>query len=161
MDVIIENDDPYHHPHAEEEGLRVGEPAAIFPVGKQKRDLERTGHRFSFPSWKNARCHQFWSAPAPLQRSPLPGRLQPFPDAFTLVLLHLTTSRTTNRLGRWSAALLPASFTGVLVASACGVSSPAASAVQARTHGVSSITRQTQAMVLRQSVVSSIGRVLF
>lgn len=29
------------------------------------------------------------------------------------------------------------------------------------THGVSSITLQTQAMVLRQSVVSSIGRVLF
>lgn len=29
------------------------------------------------------------------------------------------------------------------------------------THGVSSITLHTQAMVLRQSVVSSIGRVLF
>lgn len=29
------------------------------------------------------------------------------------------------------------------------------------THGVSSITLQTQAMVLRQSVVSSIGSVLF
>lgn len=29
------------------------------------------------------------------------------------------------------------------------------------THGVSSITLQTHAMVLRQSVVSSIGRVLF
>lgn len=29
------------------------------------------------------------------------------------------------------------------------------------THGVSSITRHTQAMVLRQSVVSSMGKVLF
>lgn len=29
------------------------------------------------------------------------------------------------------------------------------------THGVSSMTRHTQAMVLRQSVVSSMGRVLF
>lgn len=65
----------------------------------------------------------------------LPGRLQPFPDAFTLVLLHLTVSRTTNHLGHWSAALLPASFTGALVASACGVSSPAASAVQACVRG--------------------------
>lgn len=38
---------------------------------------------------------------------------------------------------------------------------PNPSAHRVGTHGVSSITLQTQAMVLRQSVVSSIGSVLF
>lgn len=31
VNVIIENDDAHHHPHAEQHGVCVGEPAAVLP----------------------------------------------------------------------------------------------------------------------------------
>lgn len=33
VNMIVENDDPHHHPHAEQHGVCVGEPAAVFPAG--------------------------------------------------------------------------------------------------------------------------------
>lgn len=32
VDVVVEDDDSDHHPHAEQHGVCVGEPAAILPV---------------------------------------------------------------------------------------------------------------------------------
>lgn len=32
MNVIIENDDSHHHPHAEQHGVCVGEPTAVLPA---------------------------------------------------------------------------------------------------------------------------------
>lgn len=32
VNVVIENDDSYHHPHAEQHGVCVGEPTAILPA---------------------------------------------------------------------------------------------------------------------------------
>lgn len=83
--MVVEDDDADHHPHAEEEGLGVGEAAPVLPV-------------------------------------PGEGLAEP-----------------------WGVAQGP----------------PRCPPCVWGTHGVSSITLQTQAMVLRQSVVSSIGSVLF
>lgn len=41
MHVVVEDDDADHHPHAEQHGVCVGEPAAILPeegAGGQVRD---------------------------------------------------------------------------------------------------------------------------
>lgn len=35
MDVVVEDDDSDHHPHAEQHGVCVGEPAAVLPVRRQ------------------------------------------------------------------------------------------------------------------------------
>lgn len=87
VDVVVEDDDADHHPHAEQEGLGVGEAAAVLPAPREGLgELRGGGHM---------------GTPAPKPKRPR------------------------------------------------------------GTHGVSSITLQTQAMVLRQSVVSSMGRVLF
>lgn len=40
VDVVVEDDDSDHHPHAEQHGVCVGEPAAILPV---RRRLWRSG----------------------------------------------------------------------------------------------------------------------
>lgn len=81
VDVIVEDDDSHHYPHAEEEGLSVSEPAAIFPVGKPKRNVERTGSVFLSGKMPKAinpdlSLHHF-------KEACLPGRRQPFPAAFT------------------------------------------------------------------------------
>lgn len=31
VNVVIENDDSHHHPHAEQHGVCVGEPTAVLP----------------------------------------------------------------------------------------------------------------------------------
>lgn len=40
VNVVIENDDPHHHPHAEQHGICVGEPTTVFPA-TEKRSLTR------------------------------------------------------------------------------------------------------------------------
>lgn len=43
MNVVVENDDSDHHPHAEQHGVCVGEPTAVLPVtGTVQKDKRRT-----------------------------------------------------------------------------------------------------------------------
>lgn len=35
MDVVIEDDDAHHHPHAEQHGVRVGEAAPVLAADRQ------------------------------------------------------------------------------------------------------------------------------
>ena len=34
VNVVVKDDDPYHHSHAEQHGVCVGEPAAVLPEGQ-------------------------------------------------------------------------------------------------------------------------------
>lgn len=44
VNVVVEDDDPHHHPHAEEHGVCVGETTAVLPatetVGRRKNKGE-------------------------------------------------------------------------------------------------------------------------
>lgn len=38
MNVVVENDDAHHHPHAEQHSVCVGEPAAVLPTTERVTD---------------------------------------------------------------------------------------------------------------------------
>lgn len=71
VNVVIENDDAHHHPHAEQHGVRVSEPTAVLPATKseeEKREIVRQclEDRVSSQSWRTllllfgALHHRFW-----------------------------------------------------------------------------------------------------
>lgn len=37
MNVVVEDDDSHHHPHAEQHGVRVGEATAVLPATLHKK----------------------------------------------------------------------------------------------------------------------------
>lgn len=72
VDVVVEDDDADHHPHAEEEGLGVGEAAAVLPAPR-----EGLGEPGGGGTWGPQ--HQNQNAPGVLTGSPAsPCRRRPW-----------------------------------------------------------------------------------
>lgn len=45
VNVVIEDDDSHHHPHAEQHGVCVGEPTAVLPATETVMEERRQLHK--------------------------------------------------------------------------------------------------------------------